>query len=163
MTPSPRANGGAKPQRETSAGGVVFRHDGPRTLVLLIRDAHRTWGFPKGHVEAGETASDAAEREVREETGLDRIDLIAPVCTIDWSFRFRGRLIHKTCHFFAIETNERRTRPLRSEGIVACRWATVEQGAKLLTHDNARGVLLAAGEMITTRRPARPLLTVATP
>ena len=44
-------------QRETSAGGVVFRRgpadDGvPR--FLLIRDSYKNWGFPKGHLEPGE-------------------------------------------------------------------------------------------------------------
>lgn len=161
MTPAPRAARESRPQRETSAGGVVFRFDGARTLVLLIRDAHRTWGFPKGHVEEGESASDAALREVREETGLDRLDVVAPVSTINWTFKFRGRLIHKTCHFFAIETRQRRTRPLRAEGIVACKWATLDQGVKMLTHDNARDVLVAAREMISARRSERPLLAAA--
>src|SRR5207247_1146674 len=57
-------------QRETSAGGVLFRRgpDGvPR--FLLIRDSYRNWGFPKGHLKVGEPPADAARREVAEETG----------------------------------------------------------------------------------------------
>ena len=106
---------------EVSAGGVVFRRDGERTLVLLIRDAYRHWGFPKGHVEAGEAPAQAALREVGEETGLGALSVHAEVDTIDWEFRFRGRRIHKTCHFFLIETRHRRTAPQRAEGITACR------------------------------------------
>ncbi len=63
-------------QRETSAGGVVFRRppDGaPR--FLLIRDSYRNWGFPKGHLEPGEPPADAARREVAEETGLNDLVL----------------------------------------------------------------------------------------
>lgn len=134
----------ARTRRETSAGGVVFRRDGERTLVLLIRDAHHSWGFPKGHLEADEAPEDAALREVREETGLMNLEVVGPVDTIEWSFRFRGARIHKTCHFFALATEDVRTRPQRREGITACRWVTLEQGARLLTHDNARGVLAAA-------------------
>src|SRR5207237_591883 len=55
-------------QRETSAGGVVFRRDpdgAPR--FLLIRDAYRNWGFPKGHLEVAEPPAVAARREVREQ------------------------------------------------------------------------------------------------
>src|SRR2546428_838806 len=72
-------------QRETSAGGVVFRRgpDGePR--FLLIRDSYRNWGFPKGHLEPGEPPGDAARREVAEETGLKGLELHRPHRVIDW-------------------------------------------------------------------------------
>jgi 8-oxo-dGTP pyrophosphatase MutT (NUDIX family) len=131
-------------RRETSAGGVVFRRDGAKTLVLLIRDRHHNWGFPKGHVERGEAPADAALREVREETGLANLDIVAPVETIEWTFRFRGKRIHKTCHFFALSTADVRTKPQRKEGITACRWVSLDQGARLLSHANARDVLRAA-------------------
>jgi 8-oxo-dGTP pyrophosphatase MutT (NUDIX family) len=51
-----------------SAGAVVMI-DG-RCLVLRRADRGQ-WVFPKGHVEAGERAEDAAVREVREETGYE--------------------------------------------------------------------------------------------
>jgi len=146
---------------EVSAGGVVFRRDGERTLVLLIRDAYRHWGFPKGHVEAGEAPAQAALREVGEETGLGALSVHAQVDTIDWEFRFRGRRIHKTCHFFLIETRHRRTAPQRAEGITACRWATFEQADRMLAYDNARGVLRQAravleGHTAPTAEPPAP-------
>ena len=137
-------------RRETSAGGVVFRRDGDRTLVLLIRDGHRNWGFPKGHLERGEAPEEAALREVREETGLRELEVVAPVDTIAWTFRFRGKRIHKTCHFFAVATPEARTTPQRREGITACRWCSLEEALTDLSYDNARGVLRRAGEMART-------------
>ena len=51
-------------QRETSAGGVVYRLESGTPLFLLIRDSYANWGFPKGHLEAGERADEAALREV---------------------------------------------------------------------------------------------------
>lgn len=141
---------------EVSAGGVVFRRDGERTFVLLIRDAHRHWGFPKGHVEAGETPDVAALREVGEETGLGALAVRAAVETIDWEFRFRGKRIHKTCHFFLIETGHRRAAPLRSEGITACRWATFEQAERMLAYENARGVLRRARVLVEALVPDAP-------
>src|SRR6266702_2547862 len=71
-------------QRETSAGGVVFRR-GPDGQVrfLLIRDSYKNWGFPKGHLESGEPPADAARREVTEETGLAELVLHGPIKVID--------------------------------------------------------------------------------
>lgn len=135
-------------REEVSAGGIVFRRDGQRTLYLLIRDSYRNWGFPKGHLEEGEAPADAAMREVGEETGLSDLELRAPIETIDWEFRFRGKRIHKTCHFFLIETPAHRTTPLRAEGITACRWASFEQAEQLIAYDNARAVLRQAQALL---------------
>ena len=101
---------------ETSAGGVVYRHEGGRVVFLVIRDSYRNWGFPKGHLEMGERADTAALREVTEETGLAGLVVRAELEVIDWHFRFRGKRIHKVCHFFLIETSEAATTPQRAEG-----------------------------------------------
>jgi 8-oxo-dGTP pyrophosphatase MutT (NUDIX family) len=142
-----------KPREEVSAGGIVFRRDGERTFYLLIRDSYRNWGFPKGHLEEGEEPASAAMREVSEETGLASLELRAPIEVIDWNFRFRGRLIHKTCHFFLIETPDSRTAPQHAEGITACRWASFEQAVELVAYENAR-VVLQQAQAILTAPPA---------
>ena len=138
----------ARATRETSAGGVVYRLEAGTPLFLLIRDSYANWGFPKGHVERGEQASDAAVREVREETGLTSLVLHGLIDTIDWYFRFRGRLIHKSCHFYLMETSESRTAPQRAEGITACQWIEYGPAHESLSYANAREVLRRARDMI---------------
>jgi 8-oxo-dGTP pyrophosphatase MutT (NUDIX family) len=133
---------------ETSAGGVVFRLDGGNALYLLIRDSYQNWGFPKGHLEAGEIPEAAALREVSEETGLSDLSVRGAIETIDWFFRFRGQLIHKVCHFFLMQTSESSTLPQRTEGITACRWSAYEDAASLVSYPNARDVLRRAQEMV---------------
>ena len=133
---------------ETSAGGVVFRLDGGHAVYLLIRDSYQNWGFPKGHLEAGEIPETAALREVSEETGLSDLSVRGAIDTIDWFFRFRGQLIHKVCHFFLMETRESSTLPQRAEGITACRWSAYEDAASLVSYPNARDVLRRAQEMV---------------
>jgi 8-oxo-dGTP pyrophosphatase MutT (NUDIX family) len=145
--PAPRGRD-RKPRDETSAGGVVFRREGAEPVYLLIRDSYQNWGFPKGHLETGEQPDAAALREVGEETGLAQLELRAPVDTIDWHFRFRGRLIHKVCHFYLMETADSATKPQRAEGITACRWARYDDAAKLLSYANAREVLAHAHELL---------------
>ena len=140
--------GRTQPAEETSAGGVVFRRGAEGTRVLLIRDSYRNWGFPKGHVEEGEEAAVAAEREVAEETGLTDLVLHGPIEDIDWFFRFRGRLIHKTCTFFLFESAAGEAVPQTEEGITACRWLGLDEAMRTISYANARDVLRLAGAMV---------------
>jgi 8-oxo-dGTP pyrophosphatase MutT (NUDIX family) len=133
---------------ETSAGGVVFRIDVGQPMYLLIRDSYNNWGFPKGHIEAGEQPEAAAVREVHEETGLADLSIRGRIDTIDWFFRFRGQLIHKVCHFYLMETSNATTSPQRAEGITACRWTRFEEAQSLISYANARELLRRAQELL---------------
>jgi ADP-ribose pyrophosphatase YjhB (NUDIX family) len=139
----------SRARRETSAGGVVFRR-GPDGVAqyLLIRDSYENWGFPKGHVESGEPESEAARREVTEETGL--MDLIprGAVEVIDWYFRFRGRTIHKYCHFYLFESENGEPVPQVEEGITACVWKPIAAAVATISYDNARAVLERADTIV---------------
>lgn len=56
---------------ESSSGAIVYREISGGIRYLLIKNKRSAnWGFPKGHLEKGETKYDAARREVLEETGL---------------------------------------------------------------------------------------------
>lgn len=88
---------------ETSAGGLVIDEDAQPPQAALIgrldRRGRLMWSLPKGHLEAGETAEQAAIREVHEETGIDGV-IVKPLGTIDFWFVAEGRRIHKTVHHF---------------------------------------------------------------
>jgi 8-oxo-dGTP pyrophosphatase MutT (NUDIX family) len=155
-----------KAEREVSAGGIVFRRQPDRSArFLLIRDPYEHWGFPKGHLEGEETPAEAAFRESMEETGLTDLMMLGPIRIIDWHFRFKGRYIHKFCHFFLFESPGAEVVPQLEEGITDFRWLTIEEALEQLSYDNARGVLKRAGEMARTlvamgagrsRRPMEP-------
>ncbi|MGH7714215.1 MAG: NUDIX hydrolase [Gemmatimonadaceae bacterium] len=146
---------------ETSAGGVVVRRAGDDVLVLLIRDSYGKWGFPKGHLEDGEAADMAAARETAEETGLTDLRVLDELETIKWRFQWRGQLVHKTCHFFLMESDSEATFPQLAEGITACRWTTFDRAHELIAYANTRDVLRLARERIASRRPAPPPTTPA--
>ena len=90
---------------ETSAGGLVVDRSGEVTRGALIgrldRRGRLLWSLPKGHLEQGETAADAAVREVEEETGISG-SLVSELGIIDFWFVAEGRRVHKTVHHFLL-------------------------------------------------------------
>ena len=58
---------------ELSAGAVLYTVINNEINYLLLLDFHNNWGFPKGHLEQGETIVQAALREIKEEVGIDAV------------------------------------------------------------------------------------------
>ncbi|HEX9122107.1 MAG TPA: NUDIX domain-containing protein [Actinomycetota bacterium] len=88
---------------EVSAGGVVYRRsESEAEVVLAARRTRRgdlVWGLPKGAIEDGEAAEDAAIREVREESGLEA-EIEAPLGDIRYIYVWEGVRVRKVVHFF---------------------------------------------------------------
>lgn len=63
---------------------IIARHNGK--FLWCRHEARDTWEIPGGHVEEGETAIEAAARELQEETGAEDFTLV-PVC---WYSAFRA-------------------------------------------------------------------------
>jgi 8-oxo-dGTP pyrophosphatase MutT (NUDIX family) len=63
-----------EPERKRCAGGIVL---GDHGTIALVRSARsESWLFPKGGIEPGEDAEQAARREIREEAGLEELEYI---------------------------------------------------------------------------------------
>lgn len=150
---------GLRPVRiELSAGGVIQRQTaGGAIQVLLIKDSYGNWGFPKGHVEAGETNQDAALRECREETGLSRLEVADQLAMTDWYFRASGALVHKFCDYFLLVADpDEEVRPQVAEGIRECAWLDPMEAVTRVTYENARQLLGQVLERSGLRRPRKP-------
>lgn len=85
---------------------MVIKRSGTILLAALIarynRGGRLEWCLPKGHLEDGETAEQAAVREIAEETGIDG-RIVASLGAIDYWFSVDGRRIHKTVHHYLLE------------------------------------------------------------
>jgi 8-oxo-dGTP pyrophosphatase MutT (NUDIX family) len=73
------------------AGAIPFRHDaeGLRVLLITSRDTGR-WVIPKGQVEKGFTAAEAAAQEAYEEAGIRGIISEIPLGIFTYSKRLRS-------------------------------------------------------------------------
>lgn len=90
--------------RETTSGGIVFRRNDKGELeILLIKDAKNRWTIPKGHVEEGEEPQDTAEREIREETGLQEMKVGAWLGKVNFRYRRAHTLVLMTMHIYLVQ------------------------------------------------------------
>jgi 8-oxo-dGTP pyrophosphatase MutT (NUDIX family) len=128
-------------QEETvqAAGGVVSRHGpgGALEVLLVHRPRYDDWTIPKGKLEPGETHEQAARREVLEETGVD-CELGRELPSTSYRDR-KGR--PKTVRYWAMRPLA--GEPVPSREVDELRWASLDEAARLLTHDHDGGVLRA--------------------
>lgn len=131
---------------------VVRGRDGA-AHVLLILDPYGRWSLPKGHVEDGETMRDTALREVREETGLERLELGPGLGTVEWYFRRGETEVHKFCTYFLMHAPTGEARPATEEGIEACAWLPLEEAPERVQYDTAREVVRRAVRALRVEEP----------
>tara|TARA_B110000014_G_scaffold77116_1_gene52808 strand:- start:5256 stop:5678 length:423 start_codon:yes stop_codon:yes gene_type:complete len=90
-----------------AAGGIVLRDE----LILIVKNKRGDessdksfWGFPKGHLEEGEKPSEAAIREVYEETGF-KVELLddKPIAESRYEIRLNDEIINKTVWFYEMK------------------------------------------------------------
>lgn len=137
---------------EKSCGAVVYRQEGRDLRFLLVKNKNgRHWGFPKGHVEQGETEEETAIREVREETGL-QIEICDGFRETSL-YRPFGR-IKKQVVFFIARSKESRITLQRTE-IDHFQWATFYEAMKLFRYENDIRVLKAAEKWVLERERVR--------
>jgi 8-oxo-dGTP pyrophosphatase MutT (NUDIX family) len=139
---------GGRPTRaqakEFSAGGVVVRGEEIVAIVPTRRaaDGSRVLALPKGHVDPGETPVQAAQREVREETGV----LAEPVRELGetrYWYRRNGRTIGKEVQFFLFEAHGGDISEHDDE-VEEVRWIPLEAAERELSHAAEREMVSLA-------------------
>ena len=117
-------------KKEKACGCVIIE----KNKVLLIQQTEGHWGFPKGHVEIGETEIETAMREVKEETNLDVEINENKRYTIEY-ITDKGTL--KQVVLFIAKKINGDERCQESE-IKSMKWMTFEDAIKTITYDNTR-------------------------
>jgi len=144
-------------RREFSAGGVLVRSIRGRPHVAAIRPQGKrgVWALPKGKIDAGESAAEAAVREVREETGVEghlveKLGDVRYTYTATWEGA-KGERIFKVVSFFLLNAGAGRIgeidEAMRVE-VDEARWLPLDEAPRLLTHKGEREMVTKALEKL---------------
>ncbi|MBU2539676.1 NUDIX domain-containing protein [Patescibacteria group bacterium] len=148
------------PIKKTAGAVVFYRNPNGKIEYLLLKHNERYWYFPKGEIEKKEKEINAAERETREETGLDNLEIISGFKTKE-SFSFiasrnfykgnmRGQKIFKTVAFYLVESKNKNVKI--SHEHKGFEWLDFEKAIERLGKNRFRkksqGVLTRANKFI---------------
>ena len=118
---------------EKSCGAIIFNDLSDERYFLLVKNTNgKYWGFPKGHVEIGETEEQTAIREVKEETNLDVT--ILPGFRKTSIYRLFDQ-IKKQVVIFVAKTNSKKVIAQNTE-IEKFKWLKKDDIFKYLSHRN---------------------------
>ena len=124
--------------RVPQAGSIVYRKEGDRLSVLLVRSKKdpTIWVFPKGHIERGESPAEAAARETFEEAGVTG-DFAGPIGA---PLEFQSGHETVSVQYFLIRAQSECASPeLRDK-----QWLSVDDALKALVFESARDKLREA-------------------
>ena len=124
---------------------VIQNADDSWQILVIHQISYRGddfWIFPKGHAEAGESAPEAALRELEEETGIKDVTLEpSAVFSIAYSFIHEGVQIDKTVEYYLGYCASMETYISQPQEVKELRWCDIDTAQSLLTHQNSKDVL----------------------
>lgn len=127
-----------------AAGGLVENQKGE---ILLIK-RNGVWDLPKGKIDEGETKEIAALREVKEECGINSVEIVDSICKTYHTYTQNDHLILKKTSWFTMKFagNEKLT-PQIAEEITEAVWVKKQNLGGYLnsTYPSIRDVVKSAG------------------
>lgn len=136
--------------REPTAGGIIFRRN-PKTKdveILLIQDAKDRWTIPKGHIEEGESAKDTAQREIREETGLQEMRILNWLGKINFRYRRASSLVLMTTEIFLVKGLGKTDELKPEEWMNGIKWFPATEALDKIEYDDIGKLILLAMKKI---------------
>lgn len=123
-----------KPKLVAAGGGVVSR-EGKNGLEILLIYRKKLWDLPKGKLDKGETLKECAGREVREELGIDEVNVLDFLDTTIHGYVERKSYMVKTTHWYHMKVFTNEFVPQKKERITAVKWFTLKKAKKQLAHE----------------------------
>jgi ADP-ribose pyrophosphatase YjhB (NUDIX family) len=129
---------------ETTSGGIVFRRNEKNgdLEILLIKDAKNRWTIPKGHVEPNEEPKDTAEREIREETGLQQMQVRDWLGKVNFRYRRNHTLVLMTMHIYLVKGTGNTDRLHPEDWLSDIQWLPATQAVENIAYEDIGKLML---------------------
>ena len=135
--------------REPTAGGIVFRNSKTGDIeILLIQDSKNRWTIPKGHIEEGESAQQAAKREIAEEAGLEDTDVLGWLGKIYFRYRREEKLVLITQQIYLIRAKGDTNAIQKEEWMKGIKWFSFEEAYDKIEYEDIGKLMLIAKKRI---------------
>lgn len=141
--------------REPTAGGIVFRRD-PKDVakiqILLLQDSKNRWTIPKGHIEEGESPRQAAEREIREETGLQQMKVLNWLGKINFRYRRANSLVLMTTEIYLVEAKGQSGKIKPEKWMNGISWLSSQEALDKIEYEDIGKLILLALKKIRNEK-----------
>jgi ADP-ribose pyrophosphatase YjhB (NUDIX family) len=140
--------------REPTAGGIVWRRNSKTNEIeiLLIQDAKNRWTIPKGHIEEGESAKETAEREIREETGLQEMKMQNWLGKINFRYRRQNSLVLMSTQIFLVKGVGKTDELQKEEWMNGLEWMPAAKALDVIEYEDIGKLILIALKKIRTEK-----------
>ncbi|MBP5634562.1 NUDIX domain-containing protein [Candidatus Saccharibacteria bacterium] len=116
--------------------------------ILLIQDSKNRWTIPKGHIEPGETAKQAAVREIGEESGLKNVEVLTWLGKIHFKYRRLEKLVLMTTQVYLVQSVDKNERPTKEKWMNGIRWFSFADALDAIEYADIEKLMLIAKKKI---------------
>lgn len=135
---------------EHSAGCITFKLTERGPVYALILDRFGQWSFPKGHLEAGETAFAAARRELEEEVGLAEVELVTVLGESHHVFFKNSQKIKKRTEWFLVKaTPAAELQMADAAHVKGVEWLGCKEAFARVGYTDLQPLLMLANKIVT--------------
>jgi len=135
--------------REPTAGGIIFRRDKSGEVeILLAQDVRNRWTIPKGHIEEGETAQQAAKREIGEEVGLHDVEIMGWLGKIHFRYRRQDKLVLMTTQIYLVKAHGDTDATEKDHWMSDLKWFKFNDALETIEYEDIGKLMLLAMKKI---------------
>ena len=127
---------------------VVILSEYQGKILLSQHKSRTTWETQGGHIEPGETAKQAAVREIGEESGIKNVDVLAWLGKIHFKYRRLEKLVLMTTQVYLVQSLDNSEHPTKEKWMNGIRWFSFADALDAIEYADIEKLMLIAKKKI---------------